>query len=214
MSAACFHLEKHCSGGTFRFEVLGWSLFRGGQNVSESSESFSVVPSLEGPEGFLGLHGPRAPAPRPFPPWWGSRFSREPGEGAPELQGEQKGIMVARMRARQSATSLLGAQAKAGVRPEAERQKREEEEKGDETKTWRKQERQSRRQRQSSFLLVFSQFGTERSETLRSTNSSPSLPAPTNLLFITEIKFDSLWAGTSPPAHTRLDLNIVFKKKK
>lgn len=83
-----------------------------GQNVSES-ESFSVVvPSLEGQEGSLGLRGP-----------WGllaergRDFSRAPGEGAPELQGEQKGIMVARMRARQSATSLLGAQARAGVRP-------------------------------------------------------------------------------------------------
>lgn len=31
--------------------------------------------------------------------------------------------MVARMRARQSATSLLGAQARAGVRPEIERQR-------------------------------------------------------------------------------------------
>ncbi len=49
--------------------------------------------------------------------WQGRDFSRAPGEGAPELQGEQKGIMVARMRARQSATSLLGAQARAGVRP-------------------------------------------------------------------------------------------------
>lgn len=80
-----------------------------GQNVSES-ESFSVVvPSLEGPEGSLGLRGLLA--------WRGRDFSRAPGEGAPELQGEQKGIMVARMRARQSATSLLGAQARAGVRP-------------------------------------------------------------------------------------------------
>lgn len=45
-----------------------------------------------------------------------------PGEGASELQGEQKGIMVARMRARHSATSLLGAQARAGVRPEEGRE--------------------------------------------------------------------------------------------
>lgn len=82
-----------------------------------------MVPSLEGLEGFLGLRGPRVPGPGPLPPWWGSCLSREPGEGAPELQGEQKGIMVARMRARQSATSLLGAQARAGVRPEVERQR-------------------------------------------------------------------------------------------
>ncbi len=83
-----------------------------GQNVSES-ESFSVVvPSLEGPEGSLGLRGPWG-----LLAWQGRDFSRAPGEGAPELQGEQKGIMVARMRARQSATSLLGAQARAGVRP-------------------------------------------------------------------------------------------------
>lgn len=82
-----------------------------------------MVPSLEGPEGFLGLRGPRRPVLGPLPPWWGSCLSREPGEGAPELQGEQKGIMVARMRARQSATSLLGAQARAGVRPEVERQR-------------------------------------------------------------------------------------------
>lgn len=82
-----------------------------------------MVPSLEGPEGFLGLRGPRGPVPGPLPPWWGSCLSRAPGEGAPELQGEQKGIMVARMRARQSATSLLGAQARAGVRPEVERQR-------------------------------------------------------------------------------------------
>lgn len=80
-----------------------------GQNVSES-ESFSVVvPSLE---GSLGLRGPWE-----ILVWWGRAFSRAPGEGVPELQGEQKGIMVARMRARQSATSLLGAQARAGVRP-------------------------------------------------------------------------------------------------
>lgn len=38
--------------------------------------------------------------------------------------------MVARMRARQSATSLLGAQARAGVRPEAETEKRETEKRG------------------------------------------------------------------------------------
>lgn len=77
-----------------------------GQNVSES-ESFSVVvPSLDGSLGLRGLL-----------PWRGRDFSRAPGEGVPELQGEQKGIMVARMRARQSATSLLGAQARAGVRP-------------------------------------------------------------------------------------------------
>lgn len=54
-------------------------------------------------------------------PSLGRALRREPGEGAPELQGEQKGIMVARMRARQSATSLLGAQARAGVRPGGER---------------------------------------------------------------------------------------------
>lgn len=101
----------------------GGSVHRG-QKVSESSESFSVVPSLGGPEGFLGLRGPRRPMPGPLPPWWDSCLSREPGEGAPELQGEQKGIMVARMRARQSATSLLGAQARAGVRPEVERQRK------------------------------------------------------------------------------------------
>lgn len=93
------------------------------QKVSESSESFSVVPSLEGPEGFLGLRGPLRATTGPLTPGCGSCLNREPGEGAPELQGEQKGIMVARMRARQSATSLLGAQARAGVRPEAERQR-------------------------------------------------------------------------------------------
>lgn len=82
-----------------------------------------MVPSLEGPEGFLGLRCPRGPVSGPLPTLWGSCLSREPGEGAPELQGEQKGIMVARMRARQSATSLLGAQARAGVRPEVERQR-------------------------------------------------------------------------------------------
>lgn len=54
------------------------------QKVSESSESFSVVPSLEGLEGFLGLRGARGPVLRPFPPWWGSCLSRAPGEGAPE----------------------------------------------------------------------------------------------------------------------------------
>lgn len=125
-----------------------------------------MVPSLEGPEGFLGLRGPRGPMPGPLPPWWGSCLSREPGEGAPELQGEQKGIMVASMRARQSATSLLGAQARAGVRPEVERQRgggktdrerqREKEEgeegmgtkgrkeEGSETWMWRKRGRRSR----------------------------------------------------------------------
>lgn len=117
-----------------------------GQKVSESSESFSVVPSLEGPEGFLGLRGPREPLHGPLAIWWGSCLSKEPGEGAPELQGEQKGIMVARMRARQSATSLLGAQARAGVRPEIERQRagrgRNKMEKRE-----RKRERRSRRQR-------------------------------------------------------------------
>lgn len=82
-----------------------------------------MVPSLEGPEGFLGLRGPRGPTPGLLPTRWGSCLSTEPGEGAPELQGEQKGIMVAKMRARQSATSLLGAQARAGVRPEAERER-------------------------------------------------------------------------------------------
>lgn len=85
----------------------------GGQKVSESSESFSVVPPLKGPRGFLGLRGPWRPGPFPL----GRGLSRKPGEGAPELQGEQKGIMEARMRARQSATCLLGAQARAGVRP-------------------------------------------------------------------------------------------------
>lgn len=86
--------------------MTGTSKESRGQNVSES-ESFSVVvPSLE---GSLGLRGLLA--------WRGRDFSRAPGEGAPELQGEEKGIMVARMRARQSATSLLGAQARAGVRP-------------------------------------------------------------------------------------------------
>lgn len=64
-------------------------------------------------------------------PSLGRALRREPGEGAPELQGEQKGIMVARMRARQSATSLLGAHARAGVKPGGEReigiQSREEE---------------------------------------------------------------------------------------
>lgn len=87
-----------------------------------------MVPSLEGPEGFLGMRGPRGPLPGALPPWWGICLNREPGEGAPELQGEQKGIMVARMRARQSATSLLGAQARAGVSPERERKKRGREE--------------------------------------------------------------------------------------
>lgn len=59
------------------------SRFGRGQKVSESSESFSVVPSLE---GFLGLRGPRGPPllPGPLTPWWGSCLSREPGEGAPE----------------------------------------------------------------------------------------------------------------------------------
>ncbi|CAB1445355.1 unnamed protein product [Pleuronectes platessa] len=120
-----------------------------GQKVSESSESFSVVPSLEGLEGFLGLRGARGPGagPGPLPAGGGRCLSRTPGDGAPELQGEQKGIMEARMRARQSATSLLGAQARAGVRPEVERQRegggrgeeggREEEE--EETWTRRKQ---------------------------------------------------------------------------
>lgn len=116
-----------------------------------------MVPSLEGPEGFLGLRGPRGPVPGPLPPWWGSCLSRAPGEGAPELQGEQKGIMVARMRARQSATSLLGAQARAGVRPEVERQrdrKKEREERGGEgreegteTKGRREKERKRARRR-------------------------------------------------------------------
>lgn len=119
---------------------------RRGQKVSESSESFSVVPSLEGPEGFLGLRGPREPLPGPLATWWGSCLSKEPGEGAPELQGEQKGIMVARMRARQSATSLLGAQARAGVRPEVERQ-REEGGRNKSEKRGRKREKRSRRQR-------------------------------------------------------------------
>lgn len=64
--------------------VEGRGSVRRGQKVSESSESFSVVPSLEGPEGFLGLRGPRGPVPGPLPPWWGSCLSREPGEGAPE----------------------------------------------------------------------------------------------------------------------------------
>lgn len=82
-----------------------------GQNVSKS-ESFSAA-SLDGPEGSLGLSGAWASW-----AWRGRDLSRVPGEGASELQGEQKGIMVARMRARHSATSLLGAQARAGVRPE------------------------------------------------------------------------------------------------
>ena len=100
-----------------------------------------MVPSLEGPEGFLGLRGPRGPMPGPLPPWWGSCLSRAPGEGAPELQGEQKGIMVARMRARQSATSLLGAQARAGVRPEVERQRDREKKRERETERGRERER-------------------------------------------------------------------------
>ncbi len=121
-----------------------------------------MVPSLEGLEGFLGLRGPRGPVPGPLPPWCGSCLSREPGEGAPELQGEQKGIMVARMRARQSATSLLGAQARAGVRPEVERQRGRKKErererragtegrKEEESETWtrRKRGRRSRSRRQ------------------------------------------------------------------
>lgn len=87
------------------------------QKVSES-ESFSVaVPSLDGPEGSLGLCGVRGPSALA-----GRDLNRVPGEGASELQGEQKGIMVARMRARHSATSLLGAQARAGVRPEEGRE--------------------------------------------------------------------------------------------
>lgn len=174
MSAACFHLEKHRSGRTFRFEVLGRSLFKG-QNVSESSESFSVVPSLEGPEGFLGLRGPRAPAPEPLPPWWGSRFSREPGEGAPELQGEQKGIMVARMRARQSATSLLGAQARAGVRPEAERQKGGRRQRdADVEEAGEAKQKTKTKQLPVSFLPVWNREEGK-------TNSPPAFPAPTNL---------------------------------
>ena len=111
-----------------------------------------MVPSLDGPEGFLGLRGARGPAVTAAPEgppagalpacWGGSCLRREPGEGAPELQGEQKGIMVARMRARQSATSLLGAQARAGVRPgergtdrerESDRQKEGQTAKGRET---------------------------------------------------------------------------------
>lgn len=95
-----------------------------------------MVPSLEGPaERLRGL--------RVAPRWpglvgSGSILRRAPGEGAPELQGEQKGIMVARMRARQSATSLLGAQARAGVRPreagtdtESEREGGQENERGE-----------------------------------------------------------------------------------
>lgn len=161
-------------------EESGWpARGKNHQNVSESSESFSVVPSLEGPEGFLGLRGPRGPAATPLPPWWGSCLSREPGEGAPELQGEQKGIMVARMRARQSATSLLGVQARAGVRPEAERQRRsreeEEEEEGD-REMWRKRGRRSRRQRWSSIPLVSSQLtgGAKRRENTEDRNDSQS----------------------------------------
>lgn len=131
-----------------------------------------MVPSLEGPEGFLGLRGPRGPVPRPLPPWWGNCLSREPGEGAPELQGEQKGIMVARMRARQSATSLLGAQARAGVRPEVERQrgeggwgqkqKRERKRRRardvDEEEAGKAKQEQKTKEGRSSIPLVFSQL--------------------------------------------------------
>ena len=59
--------------------------------------------------------------------------------------------MVARMRARQSATSLLGAQARAGVRPEAERQRG-----GQEDEDREEAGRQSKGQRRSSIPLVFS----------------------------------------------------------
>lgn len=90
-----------------------------GQKVSES-ESFSmVVPPLNRQDGSWGLRGAWGPSALP-----GRDLNRVPGEGTSELQGEQKGIMVARMRARHSATSLLGAQARAGVRPEEGRERR------------------------------------------------------------------------------------------
>lgn len=82
------------------------------QNVSES-ESFSLYPSsepklllhrltlrprLEGRVVLLKLS-----------------FLKQTRLTAVIVLGGEKGIMVARMRARQSATSLLGAQARAGV---------------------------------------------------------------------------------------------------
>lgn len=71
------------SGAQFEVEEAR-ELLLSRQKVSESSESFSAVPSLEGLEGFLELRGPRGPVPWLLPPWWGSSLSREPGEGAPE----------------------------------------------------------------------------------------------------------------------------------
>lgn len=50
-----------------------------GQNVSESESCSVVVPSLEGPEGSLGLRGPWG-----LLAWRGRDFSKAPGEGAPE----------------------------------------------------------------------------------------------------------------------------------
>lgn len=51
--------QKHCASLQREKFKKSKSVCRGsreeGQNVSESSESFSVVPSLDGPEGFLGL---------------------------------------------------------------------------------------------------------------------------------------------------------------
>lgn len=127
-----------------------------------------MVPSLDGPEGFLGLRDARGPVDRPLPPWWGICLNKDPGEGAPELQGEQKGIMVARMRAKQSATSLLGAQARAGVRPEVERQRERTETEGgratktdkkeEQSETWTRRKRRKAKQHRSSIPLEFSQL--------------------------------------------------------
>lgn len=82
-----------------------------GQKVSES-ESFSLYPSSEPPRLLHRLTMlPRRGRAGPFTP---SLFRQTRLTAVMALGGE-KGSMVAKMRARQSATSLLGAQARAGV---------------------------------------------------------------------------------------------------
>lgn len=74
------------------FPSLHWKklkcqrLRRRAQKVSESSESFSGVPSLAGPEGYLGLCGPQGPA-APLPTCRGGGLNRDPRKGVLELQG-------------------------------------------------------------------------------------------------------------------------------